>query len=317
MVVPPLLAPQTPCKYSGLAPSTESNHFSVRSGSLVGPDFHHLYYKVFDLHPHSQIPLFILYTFVLILSFSRQSIQNSLKPTCQIIVPSDTADMKFLATVETVGLMFLALATNFVGGMYHNNPIDKSILTFELKVASVAQRDTSIAAYRPDAILSVLETASELLAIQIIGAATSLDQLKFLCLVFPSNSSRLQSEQYDVALIQKIVCAAADEKTIPSLDEIKALTIEISTEIWIIQAIGAVQGKSGVRKLCGLINVSAASAIGLLGDLVKKDVCAAADVADKVGNSDKPAQVTLTAPLVNSIAPVSEVVLPFVPTKAA
>lgn len=189
-------------------------------------------------------------------------------------------------------------------------------MTFMLKAISV-QRDTTIAAYRPDAIQSVLETASELFAIQIVGSATSLDQLKVLCEAFPSSSSRLQAGHYDISLIQKIICAAAGGKVIPSLDEITALTVEVSSEIWIIQAIGAVQGKSGVKKLCELINVSAASAVGLQGDLVKKDVCAAAAVAEKVAKSCQPAQVTLTAPLVNSLAPVSTVVLPFVPTKAA
>lgn len=225
--------------------------------------------------------------------------------------------MKFLAIVETVGLMFLALATNVMGGMLHNLSTDKSTLIFEPKAASLAQRDTTIAAYRPDAIQGVLETASELFAVQIVGAATSLDQLKFLCHVFPLTSSRLQAGSYDTALIQKILCAAADAKALPSLDEIVALTAEISTEIWIIQAIGAVQGESGVKKLCDLINVSAASAVGLQGDLVKKTVCDAAAVADKVASSGQPAEATLTAPLVNSIAPVSTVVLPFVPTTAA
>lgn len=190
-------------------------------------------------------------------------------------------------------------------------------MTFVLKAVSVIQRDTTIAAYRPDAFQSVLETASELLAIQILGAATSLDQLKVLCDVFPASSSRLQAGHYDINLIQKIICAAAGGKAIPSLQEITALTVEVSSEIWIIQAIGAVQGKSGVKKLCDLINVSAASAIGLQGDLVKKDVCAAAAVAEEVVNSGQPAQVTLTAPLVNSLAPVSTVVLPFIPTEAA
>lgn len=225
--------------------------------------------------------------------------------------------MKFLAIVETVGLTFLALATNVMGGMFHNLSPDKSTLTFELKAASVVQRDTTIAAYRPDAIQGVLETASELFAIQIVGGATSLDQLKFLCHVFPLISSRLHAQNYDTALIQKIFCAAADAKALPSLGEIQALTTDISTEIWIIQAIGAVQGKSGVKKLCDLINISAASAVGLQGDLVKETICDAAAVADKVASSGQPAEATLTAPLVNSIASVSTVVLPFVPTTVA
>ena len=224
--------------------------------------------------------------------------------------------MKLLATVETIGLMFLALATNVVSSMCQKLSIDTPLLTFELKAGSVIQRDTTIAAYRPDAIQSVLETASQLFAVQIVGAATSLDQLKLHCEVFSSSSARLQSSGYDTALIQKIICAAAGRKTIPSLGEIRDLTAELSSEIWIIQAIGAVQSKSGVKKLCDMINVSAALVVGLQGDLVKKDVCAAAAVADKVANSGQPAQVTLTAPIKDSLAPMTKIVLPFVPTKA-
>lgn len=224
--------------------------------------------------------------------------------------------MKLLAIVETVCLMFFALKASFVGGMCHQLLIDRPLLIFELKAASAnPRRHRLIAAYGPGAKQGALEVASELFAVQIVGAATSLDELKFLCQALPSNSTRLQSQKYDVALVQKIVCAAADAKVIPSQDEIVALTTEISTEIWIVSAIGAVQGKSGVKKLCDLINVPAASAIGLQGVLVKKSICAAAAVAHKVERSGRPAQFTLTAPLVNSIAPVSKVALPLVPIK--
>lgn len=97
------------------------------------------------------------------------------------------------------------------------------------------------------------------------------------------------------------------------MDQIRQLTIEISTFIWIVQAIGAVQGH--VQNLCDIINVAGASAIALQGNLVKKDICAAAAVANKVGSSSKPAALTLTVPTVASIAPVSRIVLPFVPVK--
>lgn len=117
--------------------------------------------------------------------------------------------------------------------------------------------------------------------------------------------------------MQKIICDAAAGTKIPDLSEITAITIELSSEIWIIQAIGAVQGKSGVKTLCGLINIAAAQAIGLEGDFVKQKVCGAATVAEKVASADQPGQYTITADLVDSIAPVSTVALPFVPTKVA
>lgn len=223
--------------------------------------------------------------------------------------------MKFLATVKTAGLMFLALGTNFVGGKCRNFGIDKPILTFELIAASLIHREKDIAAYHPDAFLTVLNSASELFAIQVVGAATSLDQLKFLCQAASSLSPRLQSGNYNTTLIQTVICNAAGAKTLPSVDEIKGYTVEISTQLWIIQTIGAVQGKLGVKKLSHLINESAASSIGLVGGLAKKDVRAVAAVADKVARSGQPAQFSLTAVLDNSFAPISKPILPFVPIK--
>lgn len=223
--------------------------------------------------------------------------------------------MKFLATVETVGLMFLALGNNIVGGKCWIFQIDKPILTFELIASSLIHREKHIAAYHPDAFQTVLNSASELFAIQVVGAATSLDQLKFLCQAASSLSSRLQSGNYNTTLIQTVICNAAGSKTLPSVDEIKTFTTEIATQLWIIQTIGAVQGKLGVKKLSHLINESAASSIGLVGPLAKTDVRAAAAVAEKVARSGQPAQVNLTALLDNSFAPVSKPILPFVPIK--
>lgn len=170
-----------------------------------------------------------------------------------------------------------------------------------------------IPAYRADAIQSVLILASELYAVQLAGSVSTSNQLEFLCQDYvPLSSSRLQPLGYDVGLIKRILCAAAGD-AVPSLELILALSKEISTEIWIVQAIGAVTSHNGVQQLCDLINVEAADAIGLVGDLVKKDVCDAAAVANKVSASKKAESVTLTAPTVTPIAPVSKVVLPFVP----
>ena len=151
---------------------------------------------------------------------------------------------------------------------------------------------------------------------QVVGAATKHHELEFLCQNFIRNSaSRLAPLGYKLDLIGKIFCADVAGDKLPPLGLVQALTRELSTEIWIVQAIGAVTGRDGVQKLCELINVEAADAIGLQGDLVKKDVCAAAAVANQVSKSSKPASVTLKAPLVVPIAPVSELVLPFVPVQ--
>ena len=76
-----------------------------------------------------------------------------------------------------------------------------------------------------------------------------------------------------------------------------------------MQAIGAVQGN--VDKLCQIIDVDAASRIGLLGDFVKRSVCAAANVTKQVERSGRPQPVTLAVPQVASIAPLSEIALTF------
>lgn len=143
---------------------------------------------------------------------------------------------------------------------------------------------------------------------QIVGAATSQDQLRFLCKSF--SYTRLANQFYNVTLMQQIICAGSEPADLTPLPLIRTLTTEVSTEIWIVQAIGAVQGN--IQKLCDIINVAAASAIGLLGDLVKKDVCAAAAVASNVARVGGTKAVTLTAPVATSIAPLSELTLPFV-----
>lgn len=67
-----------------------------------------------------------------------------------------------------------------------------------------------------------------------------------------------------------------------------------------------------MKMLCDIIDPKAASAIGLIGDQVKKDVCAAADIASKVAKNGGTTPVTLTVPQVATIAPLSELTLPFV-----
>ena len=175
-----------------------------------------------------------------------------------------------------------------------------------------------VATYGADAIQSVLTLATELIALQAVGAAINLSELSFLCQNFiPNGSTRLQAQGYDVNLIKTQLCAGAAGTTLPPLDQISTLTAQISSAIWIVQAIGAVTGQGGVQNLCNLINVAAANAIGLQGDLVKKNVCAAAVVANQVSSTNKPASFTLKLPVVVAIAPVAQVVLPFVPVAAA
>ncbi|KAL8793744.1 MAG: hypothetical protein Q9195_003685 [Heterodermia aff. obscurata] len=163
------------------------------------------------------------------------------------------------------------------------------------------------AGYVPGTIETVAQIVSELVSVQIVGAATSQSQLRFLCSSF--DYSRLQNQFYNTTLMRNIICAGSQPDTLTPLPLIRNLTTEVSTEIWIVQGIGAVGGN--VDKLCEIIDVDAATAIGLTGDLVKKDVCAAAKVAKQVDRSGKTLPVTLTNPIVASIAPLSQLTLDF------
>ena len=214
--------------------------------------------------------------------------------------------MKLLARIGKVGLMFLALFTKVMDGKCNIFTIEKLILIFVPKDTSNIKPQTAIAEHHIDNVRGILETILPLFFQQIADAATSDDQLKFLFQLFPS--SRLQ---LDTALLETVICTSASGRSILSLDEIKAFNIDYSTQIWFIQAVNAFTSKPWVKMLCHLINVPDDSAIEFQGNLVKKEVYAAAAVTDTVERSDEPAQV-ITA-LENPVVPVPKVALLFVP----
>ena len=144
---------------------------------------------------------------------------------------------------------------------------------------------------------------------QAVGAATTQAQLRYLCNNF--SFDRLNAQFYNVTLMKQIICAGSKPDVLTFLPLIRTLTTQVSTDIWIVQAIGAVEGN--VQKLCDIIDPVAASKIGLLGDLVKNDVCNAAAVASKVAKRGGTTAVTITAPVVTDIAPLSTLELFFAP----
>ena len=176
---------------------------------------------------------------------------------------------------------------------------------------SVAARSLELlkreAGYIPGTIETVAQLVSELVSVQIVGAATDQSQLRFLCNSF--DFSRLQNQFYNTTLMHNIICAGSQPASLTPLPLIRSLTSNVSTEIWIVQAIGAVEGN--VDKLCQIINVNAATAIGLTGNLVKKTVCAAAKAAKLADRKGTTQPVTLTAPAVANIAPLSKLTLDF------
>ena len=70
-------------------------------------------------------------------------------------------------------------------------------------------------------IQGVLEYATETLTAQIIGAATSVDQLKTLCKNADALDSRLAQEGYNTTYMKAAVCAASKQSALASNDDIR------------------------------------------------------------------------------------------------
>ena len=88
----------------------------------------------------------------------------------------------------------------------------------------------------------VIELASALVAAQIVGFATERSQLQYLCNDFPF--TRIEQQPYNATSIKKIFCAAAARTELEPLSVIQQILQELSMGIWVVQALGAVQGVS-------------------------------------------------------------------------
>ncbi|KAL8904773.1 MAG: hypothetical protein Q9171_006934 [Xanthocarpia ochracea] len=131
----------------------------------------------------------------------------------------------------------------------------------------------------------ILNLASDLLAVQIVGTQSTPAEIAELCSEF--DFSRLLASGYNVTTIQNVFCQAANRTgTIPSLTEIQQLTVEYSSWIWIYQAVGALNNDLGLLKqLCESINVASAFSVGQNGTLVKTTIC---NVANGLGLPEVP-----------------------------
>ncbi|KAI4164143.1 MAG: hypothetical protein LQ342_002107 [Letrouitia transgressa] len=159
----------------------------------------------------------------------------------------------------------------------------------------------------PATLLPILNLATNLWAIQTVGALTDPLQFTFLCSNF--SLARLALEGYNTTSLSRTFCSAASSfgsgssssstPTFPALDLINQLTIQYSTQIWITQAVGALSCNStkghGNEKrpngqkaatlcqnkklatLCHMLDVAGADAVGLDGTAVKNQICAAAE----------------------------------------
>ncbi|KAI4233640.1 MAG: hypothetical protein LQ352_008231 [Teloschistes flavicans] len=138
-----------------------------------------------------------------------------------------------------------------------------------------------VAAQAGPTIANILNLSSELLAIQFVGAQTRPGALSGECAYF--EGGQLQAEGYNTTAIKNIICQADhvfSTDNLPSIEQTRNLTIQYSSWIWIFQAIGDLQNdKNRLKKLCSLIDVPSAYAIGQNGTLVKNVICSVANGA--------------------------------------
>ncbi|KAL9639837.1 MAG: hypothetical protein Q9204_000943 [Flavoplaca sp. TL-2023a] len=123
----------------------------------------------------------------------------------------------------------------------------------------------------------ILTLASDLLAVQLVGAQPDQEALQDLANNFPL--VRLRASGYDTTRMNSVFSQAASvTASLPSLTEVQRLTVEYSSYIWIYQAVGALnKDKVLIQQLCDSINVAASFAIGHNGTLVKTTICAYAN----------------------------------------
>ncbi|KAL9608961.1 MAG: hypothetical protein Q9167_006228 [Letrouitia subvulpina] len=168
----------------------------------------------------------------------------------------------------------------------------------------------------PATLLPILNLATDLWAIQTVGALTNPLQFTFLCSNFSLARPALQG--YNTTSLSRTFCSAASSfgnggssssnssiPTFPALALINQLTVQYSTQIWITQAVGALScngtgtgahGNETKKKnpnqntklatecqhkklatLCRIFDVAGADAVGLDGTDVKNQICAAAE----------------------------------------
>ncbi|KAL8848709.1 MAG: hypothetical protein Q9221_006253 [Calogaya cf. arnoldii] len=122
-------------------------------------------------------------------------------------------------------------------------------------------------------ITNIASLASDVLAIQIVGAQATDREIGNLC--GPFNLTRLRELGYVTYRMQHVFCEAASVvASFPSLTEVKRLTMEYSSYVWIYQAVGALNhDKVLIKQLCDSINVASSFEAGHNGTLVKTAIC--------------------------------------------
>ncbi|KAI4139458.1 MAG: hypothetical protein L6R39_006277 [Caloplaca ligustica] len=143
-----------------------------------------------------------------------------------------------------------------------------------ITLLSGATASTVVARAGPPTNADILNLATDTFAVQLVGAQTTPEGVKSLCTDFDLSS--LTAGGYNATSLKEIFCQASSglTPTLPSQSQIRALTIEYSSWIWIFQAVGALKNdKRRLRVLCSLIDVPAAFSVGQEGTLVKDQIC--------------------------------------------
>ncbi|KAI4260337.1 MAG: hypothetical protein L6R42_004092 [Xanthoria sp. 1 TBL-2021] len=148
----------------------------------------------------------------------------------------------------------------------------------------LAKTDLVERAFEPVVFQDILNLASDLFAIQLVGAQSRLEQLTNLCVNF--DPTPIISEGYNFTLIHNIFCEAGwatflkGRFDVPDTPTIQALTTTFSSYIWIFQAIGATGNDAHrLSQLCDLINPPSSAAVGHNATLVKNTICGVANGA--------------------------------------
>ena len=108
---------------------------------------------------------------------------------------------------------------------------------------------------------SVNQVASEILAAQLEGAATSLKQLRDACANAPALMKRLATQNVNTTFITETICNAAKKHALPINSDVLNKTIEARSLLWAVQVIPA--AGYNFNKLCNLIDIEGANQIGL------------------------------------------------------
>lgn len=107
----------------------------------------------------------------------------------------------------------------------------------------------------------VYQYSSEQLAAQLVGAATSLQQLKDGCTYAPAFTKRLATQHINTTTITDTICAAAKMPALSTNEDVLNKTAEARTRVWIVTALPACG--YNFNKLCNLIDIDGANSVGL------------------------------------------------------